>query len=487
MFPVNLLYDHYKGDCMITNTAIIRPSNLRTLVILFCIFVFTCAGCGGSGGGTGTVDADPGNKTDVTTYDPEPSLSEMPDGERLLFVKRFVVLNTPLWELYSMDSDGSDVRRHSEITQEGFSISMPEIALDGKTVTFSSNYASWLSAFYRDIFLWDLTSDFVMRLSGDQRPDLTDNTTDVMVKVFYPPDMISSSSQIRISFKGCMKFIYPNPQSSNSMTRNTDQIVLKVPADENIWIKAEVSSGKGDIKFVRIQKGSAEVVQLDLRNGTSQADFPGSSPDGNWVAGAITNNNTTSECSKIAIYSRGGSILYENNIGGATLCGDSTPVFSPDGTKIAYCPGQPASTGLGILSAQNPTASPSMLFTSIPQNGYPISSFPTWSPDGNNIVFNITFVNGLAMSTNLYKIPSTGGDLEQLTFYAGNTIAGKASYSPDGTKIAYTVLTSNNPDHFSIAEDYTSNIFIIPSSGGLATQITFDGISKDPSWGLVAK
>jgi len=441
----------------------------------------TLADIGGGDNGSG------GSNGDDTTYEPVPSLSEIPDGERIIFVKRFTVLNTALWELYSMNSSGDDVRRHSEITPDGFSISMPEIVRDGKTVTFSSNYKTWLSAFYNDIFLWDLTSDFVRRLSGDQRPNLQDNTTEVTVNVVYPPDMVISSSQIRISFKGCTDFVHPSPYTSTSKTLNVDRVVLNVPADENIWIKAEVSSGKGDVKSARIPKGSTEVIQLDLRNGTRQADFPGSSPDGNWVACAITDNNTNLECSKIAIYTRDGSILYEENVGGAIACGDSAPVFSPDGTKIAYCPGQQASTGLGLLSTSDPITPPAMLFTSSFINGYPISAFPTWSPDGNYIVFNIIYINGLAMSTNLYKIPSAGGTLEQLTFYEGNTIASKASYSPDGTKIAFTLLTSNNSDYFSIAEDYAADIYVIPSSGGSTTQITHDGISKDPSWGTVNK
>ena len=128
-----------------------------------------------------------------------------------------------------------------------------------------------------------------------------------------------------------------------------------------------------------------------------------------------------------------------------------------------------------------------MLFESHAFNGYPISSFPIWSSDGNDIIFNITLVDGLAISTNLFRLPAAGGDLEQLTFFNGNTIAGKASYSPDGTQIVFTVLTSVNPVIFSLVEDYTSDLYVMPASGGTATQLTFDGMSKDPSWGAVAR
>jgi len=448
--------------------------------------LWAIVGSSGGGGGGGGGEGGQGNAGSIQ-YIPVPSLTALPAGERILYVKRTIVLDTPLWELYSMTPDGGDVLRHSQIVQNGFSISMPEIAPTGNAVTFTSNYKTWLSSFYKDIFFWNLTNNTVQRISGGQRPSLPENTTDVTVNVVYPTDMVSSSSQIRVSFKGCSDYVHPTPNISNSNGMNTDQVVLKVPADEDIWIKAEVASGKGDMVSTRVPKGSSEVIQLDLRNGTRQADFAKVSPDGKWIACAVINNNTSFECSKIAVYSAEGSIVYEENIGGMTQCGDSTPVYSPDGTQIAYCPGEPASLGLGILSASDPTAPPTMLFTSSFANGYPISAFPVWSPDGNDIIFNITLVEGVALSTNLFKIPSTGGSLEQITFFSGNQIVGKSSYSPDGTKIAFAVLTSNNPVYFTFVDNYTTDIFIMPASGGTATQITFDGISMDPSWEIVAK
>ena len=309
--------------------------SILTAFIIFGLMSIIATGGGGGGGGG---ESQPTDNGDVTPYAPGPSLAMIPDGERILFLKRITVLSTPFWELYSMNPDGGDVQRHSQISANGFSISMPEIAPDGKTITFSSNFTSWFSAFYQDIFLWDLASNSIARLSGDQRPSLPSNTTPVTVNVVYPPDLVTSSSSIRVSFKGCTDFVNPTSLTSTP-TLKTDRAVLQVPADEDIWIKAEVASGKGDITYVRIPMDSSEVVTLDLRNGTSQVDFSNTSPDGKWVACAITTNTTKEECSSIAIYDRNGDISYKDDIGGGTLCGDSTPVFSPDGTQIAYCPG----------------------------------------------------------------------------------------------------------------------------------------------------
>ena len=141
-----------------------KRSRSRFDILIHCIFlVCICTlglmcimGSGGGGGGGGGGQSNPG----TTAYTPVPSLSPMPAGERILYVKRTLVLDTPLWELYSMTPDGGDVLRHSQIAPNGFSISMPEIVPTGKAVTFTSNYKTWFSSFYEDIFERDFLPGF---------------------------------------------------------------------------------------------------------------------------------------------------------------------------------------------------------------------------------------------------------------------------------------------------------------------------------------
>jgi hypothetical protein len=85
----------FKGEVMQIKS-IARITKLVLSLILIAFITFGCSS-GGSGSGNG-VAVDDGNvdNDDNTTYEPEPSLSEMPNGERILFVKRFTVSNTAL-------------------------------------------------------------------------------------------------------------------------------------------------------------------------------------------------------------------------------------------------------------------------------------------------------------------------------------------------------------------------------------------------------
>ena len=62
--------------------------------------------------------------------------------------------------------------------------------------------------------------------------------------------------------------------------------------------------------------------------------------------------------------------------------------------------------------------------------------------------------------------------LVQLTFYSGNEIVSRPSYSPDGTKIAFNRLKVKQYNIFTFFDwvfvNFTGDIYIIPSNGGTA-------------------
>jgi TolB protein len=71
-------------------------------------------------------------------------------------------------------------------------------------------------------------------------------------------------------------------------------------------------------------------------------------------------------------------------------------------------------------------------------NNSAIDTEPTWSPDGNNIVFT----SGRGGKPQLYMVSSQGGNEQRLTF-TGDYNA-RASFSPDGKYLAMVHGNGNN-------------------------------------------
>jgi tricorn protease len=90
------------------------------------------------------------------------------------------------------------------------------------------------------------------------------------------------------------------------------------------------------------------------------------------------------------------------------------------------------------------------------------SAFPCLSPDGKTIVFSY--------EGDLWRVSSNGGQALRLTAMAGEET--RAKYSPDGNWIAFTGAQFGNDD-----------VFVMPSSGGDIKQLTFhDNFDQVDNW-----
>lgn len=402
-------------------------------------------------------------------------------GEKVFYTKHRLVQNIVLGDIYYMDPNGSNVQQLTNFSDELFVTERPEISSDGSKLVFCSNYNSWKSTNYVDAFILDFATGSVKRVTGYEKTNPTTATGTVNVTVTYPQDYVISPSAIRISYSGCNNFV-----TGNSAT-------LTVPADEEIWIKAEVSRGKGDIEVVNVPSGGNKSIQLNLMDGTLTAESCSPSPNGNFVA-VSRNSETISQQGeafpwyKILIWDIISSIP-NTEAGGLKLGGDKHPAFSPDGTLLAVCTGELFSNSLAVLSTSNITANPKILVEGKRFFNQEFCSDPAWSPSSQEIVFAYTILNAVGeLESNLYKIPSSGGTPLKLTFHSGNEIVSRPSYSPDGTKIAYSRLKSKS-NTFTIFDltfyNFSIDIYVIPSNGGSPFPITNDGNAIDPSWGVV--
>ena len=192
-----------------------------------------------------------------------------------------------------------------------------------------------------------------------------------------------------------------------------------------------------------------------------------------------TPSTCTTICGKIVFVSDrdGNNEIYSCNADGSNVTRltdnaavDGDPVWSPDGTRIAFIryvdingPG-----GLYIMNADGSNVV-QRTFARGAQN-------PAWSPDGTRIAFLETQY--------LMVMELTSGSVSKLpNKYGSNVIYGSSvdpdpAWSPDGTKIAF--------DSDWRAYDFVSDIFTISPDGSVLTLVTptFSGDHDywRPSW-----
>ena len=113
---------------------------------------------------------------------------------------------------------------------------------------------------------------------------------------------------------------------------------------------------------------------------------------------------------------------------------DVEPVWSPDGTKLAFISDRNGFNNLGVIDVA--TGEETMLLVEDVEH-----SDPQWSPDGRWI----TFTKNLDYQYHIFRIPADGGEAEQLTQRGGvnggsnatGQTRGMHMWHPDGQRIVY--------------------------------------------------
>lgn len=136
------------------------------------------------------------------------------------------------------------------------------------------------------------------------------------------------------------------------------------------------------------------------------------------------------------------------------------PSWSPDGDKIVFenfytiwlMNGD--GTNVTLLSAEGA-----------------VDSYPSWSFDGSKIVFiSSELKNNDVWITDIWTMDNDGSNRKQLT--DDDTIEWEPSYSPDGKKIVFTSLQSEIP-----------SIWMMDSEGTNKQQLTSGYPAEQPKWG----
>ncbi len=173
----------------------------------------------------------------------------------------------------------------------------------------------------------------------------------------------------------------------------------------------------------------------------------------------------------------GGEIWIANRKGGAAhrivtgLDVLAKPIFSPDGSMIAYTGTYDQNTDVYVVSANG--GEPKRL-TYHPGPDVAVG----WSKDGKSVLFR-SHRYTYADPDQLYIVPATGGFPKQLPLSMAET----GSYSPDGTHLAYVPVFQWEPYWKQYHGGQTTPIWIANLSNSSVVKIPRQGANyNDPMW-----
>lgn len=244
------------------------------------------------------------------------------------------------------------------------------------------------------------------------------------------------------------------------------------PSGPRSIIPAGPTGPSGTIAYMDATKDAYETGISALTLGSSPsrivdaqfADYPVWSPDGSKVA---YGSGPDYDHAGLTVANADGSDPV--SIGPDAIRG--TYGWSPDGTQIAYIHDDPQGmTGVYVANADG--SGERRVIEGTWQS-------VSWSPDGRLLLLtghpktpdNVAGPDGW----DLYTVTTDGSDLQQLTH--GTEWEHLAGWSPDGTRIVFT-RSSNYDD-----ADYPQDVFVMNADGSNVRQLTdWKGFDSYPVW-----
>ncbi|MEM9673603.1 MAG: PDZ domain-containing protein [Bacteroidota bacterium] len=151
---------------------------------------------------------------------------------------------------------------------------------------------------------------------------------------------------------------------------------------------------------------------------------------------------------------------------------ESYPKFSLDGSEIAYTASYNGNSDIFVMPATGGVP------TRVTYASYP-DRMVDWHPDGERILFASRRETGIPRVNQFFLVDKTGGLPEKLAVPYGEL----ASYSPDGSKLAYITKITENYPFKRYRGGLTSDIILFDLTTNQATNIT-ENTANDgrPTW-----
>jgi Tol biopolymer transport system component len=164
------------------------------------------------------------------------------------------------------------------------------------------------------------------------------------------------------------------------------------------------------------------------------------------------------ETNSIVIVAQDGSLFYP-------LAKSSNASWSPDGTQIAFTTRERDIYGssIDVIQVNGTAQRPVTLDENM------LDSAPTWSPDGTRLAFGRRDARPAYFADNgLYVVNADGSGLRQLVYLQSG--GGKATWSPDGAFLLYTV--DGGPGTMGVYPKPPDTIYVVDRDGGEPRAIT---------------
>jgi Tol biopolymer transport system component len=174
-----------------------------------------------------------------------------------------------------------------------------------------------------------------------------------------------------------------------------------------------------------------------LTTGSLFEGDPAISPDGTQVAFDRSGGPRPPTAAIFLMNTDGSHITRVTTPPKSARDGDTSPVFSPDGTQLAFVR-DGAIYIVGVDGSGLRQVTPASL----------VASRPQWSPDGSKIAFGTSDQANVDVGQNVHVVNVDGSGLVALTHELSPDSAEDPTWSPDGSMIAFTRFRSELVDHY---------------------------------------